>query len=292
MPLELRRLEQLIAVAAEGSITRAAQQLHLSQQALSTSMQNLEREVGVALLDRSGTAVTPTPAGQSLIDDAHMLRGATHAALLRTRRIGRGESETLRIGHTPAVTGEEVSTLLRHAGTADPDLATLVNQRYPAELRTELTAGQLDIGLCRAMTPPRGLARTLLGQHRLNLAVSAGHHLAERDTVRLTELADEHILVWGQPGRSGYTDLLIQHCRQAGFEPHIERTTLQGTPPVTAVIDSDYVAFVTAPPGLAVGGQVRVVELQPPTFVPLHALWQRNTSSESRDTFLAAAATD
>lgn len=110
--------------------------------------------------------------------------------------------------------------------------------------------------------------------------------------MRLTELADEHILVWGQAGRSGYTDLLIQHCRQAGFEPHIERTTLQGTPPVTAVIDSDYVGFVTALPGPAAGGQVQVVELHPPTFAPLHALWQRNRSSEARDTFLAAVATD
>lgn len=289
MGLDLNKLEHLIAVAEEGSITRAAARLHLSQQALSTSIRVLEREVGVPLLERATTGISLLPAGTALVEDARVLRGTARSALQRARRIGRGEKEVLRLGHTPAVTGEEVIALLRQVTAAHPDLATDVNQRYPDELTAALLAGDLDIGLCRAMPPPHGLARTTLGHQPLNIAVAADHPFSTRPSVALAELADQHFVVWGQPGHSGYTDLLISHCRAAGFEPRTERTPLQGTPPATAVIGTDRLAFVTTPPGPAVGGAVRVLALDPPLYAPLHALYSPRTTSPAKDTFLATA---
>ncbi|GAA2793387.1 LysR substrate-binding domain-containing protein [Saccharopolyspora taberi] len=291
MAVDLHKLEHLVAVAEEGSFTRAAARLHLSQQALSTSVRALEREVGVELLDRGGNAVTARPAGQALIADARVLHGLARSAVQRARRIGRGETEVLRIGHTPAVTGDEITALLRQVHRTHPDLAPQVNQRYPHELTDQLLAGELDLGLCRAMAPAHGLTRSTLSEQRLHLAVSADHHLAGRDRVELGELAGELIVVWGHPGRSGYTDLLIDHCRRAGFEPRVHRNPIQGTPPVTAVLGTDQVAFVTASPGPAAGGQVRVLELHPPVFAPLHALWPHHTTCPARDAFLETAAT-
>ncbi|GAA3735030.1 LysR substrate-binding domain-containing protein [Streptomyces tremellae] len=289
MGLDLNKLEHLIAVAEEGSITRAAARLHLSQQALSTSVRVLEREVGVPLLERTATGVSLLPAGAALAEDARALRGAARSALQRARRVGRGEPEVLRLGHTPAVTGEEAIGLLRRVGAAHPGLATDVNQRYPAELADALLAGDLDIGLCRAMAAPRGLARTTLGHQPLNIAVAADHPLAARESVPLAHLADQRFVVWGRPGHSGYTDLLVGHCRAAGFEPDTERTALQGTPPVTAVIGTDRCAFVTTPPGPAAGGAVRILALDPPPYAPLHALYSPRTTSPARDAFLATA---
>ena len=285
--MDLNKLDHLVAVAEEGGFTPAAKRLHLSQQALSSSVRALEREVGVQLLDRGGNAITVLPAAQALITDARVLRGVAHSAMQRARRIGRGESETLRIGHAPSITGNEITELLRRVRAAHPDLGTQVHQRYPSELVDHLLSGDLDIGLCRGMSPGRGLVRSTLTHHRLRVAVAAEHHLAGRERVRLPELADEPIVVWGHPGRSGYTDLLVQHCREAGFEPRIRRNPVQGTPPVTAVIGTDHAAFVTASPGPAADGQVRVVELDPPVHVPLHALWPQHISSEARDAFLA-----
>lgn len=289
MGLDLHKLEHLIAVAEEGSFTRAASRLHLSQQALSTSIRALEREVGVALLER-GNTLTVLPAGQGLIEDARVLHGLARSAVQRARRIGRGEAETLRIGHTPAVTSEEITAMLPPVRRANPELAPQVNQRYPHELTEQLLSGDLDLGLCRAMRTPRGLTRTLLTQHRLRVAVAHGHRLASHGTVSLSDLMEERIMIWGHPGRSNYADLLIEHCREAGFEPHVERSPVQGTPPVTAVLDTDHVAFVTAPPGPAIGGQVRVLDLHHPVFVPLHAMWHQHASSEARDAFLSATA--
>ncbi|PRW63596.1 LysR family transcriptional regulator [Actinopolyspora mortivallis] len=290
MGLDLHKLHHLVAVAEEGSFTRAAKRLHLSQQALSTSIRALEREVGVALLDRSGSTLTVLPAGQALIADARVLHGLARSAVHRARRIGRGEPETLSIGHTPAVTGEEVTTLLARAHRTRPELASRINQRYPHELVEQLLAGDLDLGLCRAMTPVHGLTRSLLTHHRLHVAVAAEHHLADRAAVELTELAEETVVVWGTPGRSGYTDLLVEHCRRAGFEPRLRRNPVQGTPPTTAVLGTDHIAFVTDAPGRTADGRVRVLELRPPHFVPLHALWPQHTTHHAREAFLSATA--
>ncbi|KMS85048.1 LysR family transcriptional regulator [Prauserella rugosa] len=283
MGLDLHKLDHLVAVAEEGSFTRAAARLHMSQQALSTSVRTLERQVGVDLLDRGPAGVTLLPAGEVLVEEARVLHGVAHSAVLRARRIGRGETETLRIGHTPAVTGDEVTALL--AGTTVGD--TRVSQRYPDELTRELLAGELDLGLCRAMPPAHGLARTLVTRQRLRVAVAGDHPMAARDTVAPAELADHTIIVWGTPGRSAYTDLLIGLCRDAGFEPRIRRNPVQGTPPVTAPAGTADVAFVTAPAGTAAGG-VRVVDLAPELTVPLHALWPQRTTSAARDAFLSS----
>ncbi|TCP43401.1 DNA-binding transcriptional LysR family regulator [Tamaricihabitans halophyticus] len=288
MGLDLHKLAHLIAVAEEGSFTRAAGRLHLSQQALSSSIRALEREVGVELLDRGGNLVTVLPAGQSLITDARVLHGLASSAVQRARRIGRGETETLRIGHTPAITGDEVTALLQQVRTTNQELATQVNQRYPGELTEQLLAGELDLGLCRAMPAEQGLARSTVTQHRLRIAVAAEHRLADRDSVQLAELAGESIVVWGHPGRSGYTDLLIEHCRQAGFEPRTYRNPIQGTPPVTAVVGTAHIAFVTAQAGPAADGKARVIELRPPTYAPMHALWPQHASSAERDAFFAS----
>ncbi|MEU7040776.1 LysR substrate-binding domain-containing protein [Streptomyces varsoviensis] len=286
MRLDLNKLEHLVAIAEEGSLTRAAARLHLSQQALSASIRVLEREVGVDLLVRGSSGVTVLPAGAALIEDARVLGGMARAALRRARRIGRGESETLRIGHTPAVTGDELVALLAPVTEANPGLVPEVHQRYPAELTAALLAGDLDLGLCRGIAAAHGLTRTTLGRQRLHIAVAHDHPLAGRSAISLPELADETFMVWGTPGRSEYTDLLIAHCREAGLEPRVERTDRQGTPPATAVIGTDRVAFVTAAPGPAAGGRARVLALEPPVSAPLHALYLPRTTSPGRDAFL------
>ncbi|ARF62400.1 MULTISPECIES: LysR family transcriptional regulator [Streptomyces] len=287
MSLDLRKLEHLVAVAEEGGFTRAAERLHLSQQALSTSIRTLERHVGVQLLDRGHQHVTPTPAGQALIEDARALNAQALAALDRARRIGRGRAGHLRVGHTPAVTAEEVVELLTRARTEEEGIQAHVRQLFPDELREHLLTGACDVGLSRAMPAGTGLTRARIAEHRLRVAVPAGHPLADRASVALADLRDQPLTVWGEPGSSAYTDLLIGLCRQAGVEPDTRRNPVQGTPPVTAVTATGRIAFVTTPAGPAAGGAARVVDLDPPVRVPVHALWPTHTTCPGRDLFLS-----
>ena len=101
----------------------------------------------------------------------------------------------------------------------------------------------------------------------------AGHPLTERTPITLTDIADFTLIVWTPPTFSFYTDFLVSACRRVGFEPTLAVNTTQGTPPVTAVIDNDYVALVTAPAGAALQGRVDVQPLIDPPMVPIQALW-------------------
>ena len=129
-----------------------------------------------------------------------------------------------------------------------------------------------------------------MARHRLRLAVRAGHRLAHRHAVTLPELAAETLIVGAPPGVCAYTDLLLGLCRRAGFEPRHRVTPVQGTPPVTTVLGTDGAALVTEAPGPAVGGAVRVVELEPETTVPVLASWRRDTRSALRDVLVAGLA--
>src|SRR5690606_5014796 len=88
---------------------------------------------------------------------------------------------------------------------------------------------------------------------------------------------------------SGYTDFLLELCRRAGFEPRRVRNPVQGTPPVTAVIGGDDLAFVPAPPGSAAGGAAPVLPPEPPGHAPLHGAGAPPTPSHARAPFRDAA---
>jgi DNA-binding transcriptional LysR family regulator len=288
MGLDLRKVAHFVAVVEERSMARAAARLQLSQQALSMSMRSLERELGVALLDRSRRGVALLPSGEALYTDAVPLLAAATAAVGRARRADRGEPELLRIGHTPAVTGIEVTELL--TGGAAAYAAVQVVAVPPDELADRLRDRSVDVGLSRATVPPDGLAGQVVARHRLRLAVRSGHRLARRHAVTLAEIAGETLIVGAPPGVCAYTDLLLGLCRQAGFEPRHRVTPVQGTPPVSTVLGTDGAALVTEAPGPAVGGAVRVVELEPETTVPVLATWPRDTRSPLRDVLVAGLA--
>jgi DNA-binding transcriptional LysR family regulator len=250
-------------------------------------MRVLEREVGVTLLARSRRGVALLPSGEALYADAVPLLASAAAAVGRARRADRGEPELLRIGHIPAVTGVEVTEMLTGASAAPAGAAVQIVAVLPEELDHRLRDRSIDIALSRAVAPPDDMAGQVVARHRLRLAVRAGHRLAQRDAVTLPEIAAETLVVGAPPGVCTYTDLLLDMCRRAGFEPRHRVTPVQGTPPVTSVLGNDGAALVTELPGPALGGAVRVVELEPVTSVPVLATWRRDTRSAVRDGLLA-----
>src|ERR1700733_3051669 len=76
MVMEIRQLEYFVAVAEEGNFTRAAERVHISQSGVSAQIQQLERDLGAVLIDRSGRTATLTPAGAAAPDPARAVLSA------------------------------------------------------------------------------------------------------------------------------------------------------------------------------------------------------------------------
>ncbi len=285
-PLDLRRLAQFVAAADHGNLTKAARSLFMSQQAMSSAMRLLEKEVGAELFTRQGRNVVLTAAGHKLREGAPALLAATESLSAASRRAAHDRVPAFIVGHTPAVTSEEAFDLVTSVRRAMPQLSITVRQLFPGEIERALIDRTIDVGLRRGVNTPTDLAAAVLGYDRLRLAVDTSHPLVGRQDLTLADIAEFTLIVWAPPQHSFYTDFLVSACRRAGFEPTLVVNRIQGTPPVTAVAGNDYVALVTAPQGQALGGRVTVLDLSDAPMVPIQALWLPHTISAARSALL------
>jgi|SRR5690625_1882530 len=280
---DLRRLAHFLAVVDAAGFTSAAKELHLSQQALSHSVQQLEKEIGATLLLRSGRRIAVTPAGQTLADEGRALLAAARTITAHTRAAGGQQPAEFVIGHSPAISSLDVYALIEPAIAAAPDTSFTVVQLFPDRLTAGVRDGAVQLGLRRAVVPQEQLAGAVIRYDPLRVAVRSDHALATRSRITISDLAGEVIALWAPPGASYYSDFLVNACRRAGFEPQYRVSRVQGCPPEVAALTENAAAFVTAPAGPAVSAAVTVVELDAPLLVPMQGLWQPHTSSAVRD---------
>lgn len=284
---DLRRLLHFITVADAGSFTRAAALLHLSQQALSSSVRQLEKELNAELFIRAGRTVSPTSAGRLLIEEGRTLLAAARTVAADVQRTAGGGAEVFVVGHTPALSGIEAYSVLEPAIEAFATTSFTLRQLYPEELTAAVLDGSVQLGLRRGVASPHELAGATIGYHPVRLAVPSDHRLARRRSVDIGELAGERVALWAPPGSSYYSDLLVGACRRAGFEPGYVVSRVQGAATVAAPLTTGAIAFVTAAPGPAMDGRVVVIDIVPRLQVPVQALWQRHTISPIRDLLVA-----
>ncbi|WP_374021482.1 LysR family transcriptional regulator [Mycobacterium sp. HNNTM2301] len=287
---DLRRVEQFVGVAEAGSFTNAAAQLHLSQQALSSAISQLEKDLGVALFVRAGRRISLTAPGQALLVESRPLLAAARTVEAHVRGAAAHQHPWV-VGHSPALSGAEVYQLIEPAINAHPDLSFTFRQLYPEALLAGVLDGSVHLGLRRGIAPAGELSGAVIGYHRVRAAVPRTHHLASADSIDITDLAGEQLALWAPPGSSYFSDFLMSACRRAGFEPDYVVSRVQGAAMVAAPLTTGAIALVTADPGTAMGGRVHIIDFEPALMVPVQALWQKHTMSAVRDTLLTSAST-
>ncbi|HEY6888973.1 MAG TPA: LysR family transcriptional regulator, partial [Solirubrobacter sp.] len=125
--LDSRLLRAFVAVAEELSFTRAAQRLHLAQQALSAQIQQLETRVGERLFDRTTRSVALTEAGERLLPHARAALAALDAGLGELEATRRAARATLRVGLATTAVVPLVGETLRRFAAECPDVHLAVS---------------------------------------------------------------------------------------------------------------------------------------------------------------------
>ncbi|ALR13595.1 LysR family transcriptional regulator [Mycobacteroides saopaulense] len=286
--LDSRRLFQFVVAAEAPTLAAAAAELFITQQALSSAIRQLERDLGVALFSRAQRSLQLTDAGHELYTGAKPLLAGIRVLANTTRNLSNPQRAFV-IGHSPAISGEEVYRIIEPAVVADPTVSITIRQVFPGAMRDGLLDGSLDLALRRGVDMPTDLATDTLLYQPLRIAVVKSHNLAAHARIDIGELAEHPIVVWAPPRHSFYTDLLVSHCRRSGFEPRLLVNPVQGTPPYTAVLaHPDHCAFVTDDPGDVYQGKVRVIEIANPPLVPVQAVWLPHSVSTIRTTLFDA----
>ncbi|MFE3180221.1 transcriptional regulator CynR [Streptomyces violascens] len=173
MAPELRHLRYLLAVAEHGNFTRAAEELRISQPTLSQQVKQLERTVGVQLLDRTGRSVRLTDAGETY---AHYARralrdlAAAERAVLDIADLSRG---SLRLAVTPTFTAYLVGPLVAELHSRHPGIALDVRELAQDRIEAGLLADELDLGIAFDGPHLPGIEVTALFTETLGLVVGA-----------------------------------------------------------------------------------------------------------------------
>ncbi|MFD8019559.1 LysR family transcriptional regulator [Streptomyces lavendulae] len=222
--LNLERLRTLDALARHGSVSGAADGLHVTTSAVSQQMAKLEREVGQPLLARNGRGVRLTDAGRLLADHAARIISQVELAQAdveaqRGRAVGQ-----LRIGAFPTAMRGLLTRALTVLRDDHPDLRAMVREREPEEAMLAVVRGDLDMALAidwhnKRMPVPAELTRIHLLDDAVDIAVPESHPLAERTKISLAEFADDDWISWNE-GQFCH-EWLVFTLRGTGVEPRI-----------------------------------------------------------------------
>jgi LysR family transcriptional regulator for metE and metH len=196
MDLEIRHLRLVAAVASLGSLTAAAERLHLTQSALSHQLRDIEDRLGVPLFLRRSRRMVPTPAGQRVLETAAPMLDELERMETAVRDLSKTRQGLLRVA-------TECYTCYHWL----PGVLGAFNQRCPGvEVRIEvdatarplpmLLAGKLDLALMTSQVRDKRLATTTLFRDELLVVMAASHRLAGQPHVRPSQLADEIVFTY------------------------------------------------------------------------------------------------
>ena len=267
---ELRELRVFVAVAQHLSFTRAAEQLHLTQQAVSKTIRELERELGVELLERTSREVRLTAAGRALLDPGRQTLAQAELAFDAARAVDAGRTGLVRVGVTPAVGPDDRAEVVGVLRAGSERSVTLRDVR-PADLLQSLRDRAVDIVLASVSgTTGAPIDRAALRPSGLQIHVPATHHLATGATPALKDFDGERLLT-ASPSGTPYTDLLVERFAAVGATvTPVESRVTGGAQLLHELVDLDAIAAMPAgtpaPPG------VQRLDV-PGLTMPLTVLW-------------------
>ncbi|XVQ09826.1 LysR family transcriptional regulator [Spirillospora sp. CA-255316] len=228
--MELRHLRCAVAVADALHFGRAARSLGMAQPPLSQQIKALEEELGVRLFHRSSRRVTLTPAGEVFVAEARGVLAAADRARLSAQAAGRGDTGHLVLGLVGSAAFAALPRLIRAFRGRHPRVDLTLREMTTAEQAARLLSGELDAGLLRpplAGEAARELRLLTLGTEALVAALPAGHALAGRRRVAISELAAEPFVLFPRPAGPGLHDQITALCRRGGFVPALGQEAVQ-----------------------------------------------------------------
>jgi DNA-binding transcriptional LysR family regulator len=188
--LDLRKVRYFVAVAEELHFGRAAERLHVAQPVVSRQIRALEDDLNSQLFVRDRRHTELTAAGRQLLEEARPLLLDADALRRRVARAGRG-SDTFSVGFMP---GLIVTPVVRALSAAHPNLTIDVLSTSWDDQVEVLHDGRVDVGYVRLPIDQAGLKLVPLFSEPRLVVLPADHRLAGKETVSMTDLADEHLL--------------------------------------------------------------------------------------------------
>ncbi|MEO9338829.1 LysR family transcriptional regulator [Mesorhizobium sp. SB112] len=195
--MNLRSIRYFVAVADGLSYSRAAEQLNISQSAISRQIQLLEDELGIKLFDRFGRGIQLTATGEELLSESQAILNSVSALREHAREMASGVRGVLRIGTTPQTLESFVARVLSEYRRKYPNIAVMLVEDGSANLVNRIEVGDVDLAFV-ALPQNSTFEKRELFPFGALAVLPPSHPLATRRTIEIDELAHEQLLLLRQ----------------------------------------------------------------------------------------------
>jgi LysR family hydrogen peroxide-inducible transcriptional activator len=218
--MNLRALQYLVKLAELRHFSKAADACFVSQPTLSTQIMKLEDELGVALVERIPRKVQLTPVGEEIAQRArHVLRDIEQIKLT-ARRSRDPETGLLRLGLFPTLAPYLLPHIMPLLRKRFPELKLQLAEEKTEDLLSQLDNGKLDAAMLALPIHAEGLEVEVLFEEPFVFAAPAGHELAQRKHISMSDLDGEQLLLL-EDGHC-LRDQALEVCALAGAHERVD----------------------------------------------------------------------
>jgi len=195
--MDLRRLRTFVTVAEQGSVSKAALRLHITQPALSRQIRHLQQELGLRLFDRVGRGLALTPEGEQLLGHCRDLLGQASSLSERAQLLRRGDAGVLKVAASPVQIEAVLSTFLHRYAERYPNVQTKVIEAVGPDILAMLERGEIHLGILleAVQADDRRFGRCPVPPIELVAACQPSFRLKHGSTIDVRDLASFPLLL-------------------------------------------------------------------------------------------------
>ncbi len=200
--LNLRQIEAFKAVIEQGTVSRAAEVLFISQPAVSKMLTHLEDDAGLTLFDRVRGKLAPTRHGMRLYGEVERIFAGLRQLEQAIDSIHRDEQRHLNVGVLPALSGSFIRRVTMNFLQIHPDVTVSIHTKNSQLVADWLVTRQLDLGLLNGLMDNPYIDREPLMEHPLVCALPPAHPLCKKKVIRPRDLDNVPFVTFSPIGQT------------------------------------------------------------------------------------------
>ncbi len=202
----------------EGNFTRAANNLYISQPALSKNIKNLEKEVKAQLIERNSKSFRLTYEGEIFYNNAKKSIEVIQEELNKLQDTFTSCNRVINLGLPPVICSIYFTSVIAEFKNENPTIDIRIIEEGANKIKSSVEEERIDLGAVILPVDDSHLITQLISSGKVMLVVSKDHRLASVDKVNLEELKDEKFITFNE--KFMMYNKTIEACKIAGFEPN------------------------------------------------------------------------
>lgn len=215
--MDIKQLTYFVTIVEEGTITHAANKLHMAQPPLSTQLKLLEDELGIKLIERGARKIKITDAGKILYKRAKNILEITNSTTKEIEEFRKGIQGTLRLGTISSSGTVLLSKRIIEFNKKYPNIKFEIHEGNTYELIEKINSGIIEVGIVRTPFNSQNFECLFLETEPMVAVMSSDYNFkSQKDKILLEDLKDMPLILYRR-----FEKILLAEFQELGLEPNI-----------------------------------------------------------------------